>query len=42
MSARRLDDIPRTSAPPPGAAPSAVVARLRAIRPSRRAVLRAL
>src|SRR5690606_14792676 len=40
--ARRLDDIPRTSAPPPGAAPSAVVARLRAIRPSRRAVLRAL
>jgi hypothetical protein len=38
----RLDDIPRTSAPPPDALPSAVVARLRAIRPSRRAVLRGL
>jgi hypothetical protein len=39
---RRLDDIPRTSAPPPDALPSAVVARLRSIRPSRRAVLRGL
>jgi hypothetical protein len=38
----RLDDIPRTSAPPPGALPSVVVARLRSIRPSRRAVLRGL
>lgn len=39
---RRLDDIPRTFAPPPGALPSTVVARLRSIRPSRRAVLRGL
>jgi hypothetical protein len=38
----RLDDIPRTSAPPPDALPSPVVARLRAIRPSRRTVLRGL
>jgi hypothetical protein len=38
----RLDDIPRTSGPPPGALPSPVVARLRAIRPSRRTVLRGL
>jgi hypothetical protein len=37
-----LDDIPRTSAPPPDALPSAVVARLRKIRPSRRTVLRGL
>lgn len=37
-----LDDIPRTSTPPRHARPSAVVARLRAIRPSRRAVLRGL
>jgi hypothetical protein len=38
----RLDDIPRTSAPPPDALPSVVVARLRKIRPSRRTVLRGL
>ena len=38
----RLDDIPRAGTPSPGARPSAVVARIRAIRPSRRAVLRAL
>jgi hypothetical protein len=38
----RLDDIPCTSTPPPDALPSAVVARLRTIRPSRRAVLRGL
>ena len=37
-----LDDIPRTSAPPPDALLSAVVARLRTIRPSRRTVLRGL
>jgi hypothetical protein len=37
-----LDDIPRTSAPPPDALPSMVVARLRKIRPSRRMVLRGL
>jgi hypothetical protein len=39
---RSLDDIPRTSAPSPGAVPSALVARLRSIRPSRRTVLRGL
>jgi hypothetical protein len=38
----RLDDIPRTSEPSPDALPSAVVARLRTIRPSRRTVLRGL
>jgi hypothetical protein len=38
----RLDEVPRTSTPPPGAVPSAVVARLRSIRPSRRTVLRGL
>jgi hypothetical protein len=38
----RLDDIPRTSAQPPDALPSVVVARLRKIRPSRRTVLRGL
>lgn len=37
-----LDDIPRTSTPPPDARPSTVAAALRAIRPSRRAVLRGL
>lgn len=37
-----FDDIPSAATPPSGAAPSAVVARIRAIRPSRRAVLRAL
>jgi hypothetical protein len=38
----RLDDIPTAFAPPVQARPSAVVARIRAIRPSRRAVLRGL
>jgi hypothetical protein len=38
----RLDDIPTAFAPPAQARPSAVVARIRAIRPSRRAVLRGL
>ena len=38
----RLDDIPTAFAPPIQARPSAVVARIRAIRPSRRAVLRGL
>jgi hypothetical protein len=38
----RFDEIPSAAAPSPGAVPSAVVARIRAIRPSRRAVLRAL
>jgi hypothetical protein len=38
----RLDEIPSAAGPPPAARPSAVVARIRAIRPSRRAVLRAL
>ncbi|GAA1324996.1 hypothetical protein ACQPZA_09520 [Pseudonocardia xinjiangensis] len=37
-----LDEIPMTSAPPAQAVPSAVVARIRAIRPSRRTVLRGL
>jgi hypothetical protein len=38
----RFDDIPSAAAPPPGARPSPVVARIRAMRPSRRTVLRAL
>jgi hypothetical protein len=38
----RFEEIPSAAAPPPGARPSAVVARIRAVRPSRRAVLRAL
>jgi hypothetical protein len=38
----RLDDIPTAFEPPTGAAPSAVVAHIRSIRPSRRAVLRGL
>jgi hypothetical protein len=38
----RLDDIPTAFAPPAHARPSAVVARIRSIRPSRRAVLRGL
>lgn len=38
----RLDDIPTAFEAPVGAQPSSVVARLRSIRPSRRAVLRAL
>jgi hypothetical protein len=38
----RLDDIPSVSMPSSGARPSMVVARLRAVRPSRRAVLRGL
>jgi hypothetical protein len=37
-----LDSIPTTEAPPPQARPSAVVARLRGYRPTRRTVLRAL
>jgi hypothetical protein len=37
-----LDEIPRAAQPPADARPSAVVARLRAVRPSRRAVLRGL
>ena len=37
-----LDEIPTTSAPSAQARPSAVVARIRAIRPSRRTVLRGL
>ena len=37
-----LERIPTTDAPPPEARPSAVVARLRGYRPSRRTVLRAL
>lgn len=37
-----LDEIPTAFAPPRGARPSAVVARIRAMRPSRRAVLRGL
>ncbi len=38
----RLDDIPSTSAPGPDARPSGVVARIRAVRPSRRVVVRSL
>lgn len=38
----RLDDIPTAFEAPVGAQPSSIVARLRAIRPSRRTVLRAL
>ncbi|MFC5994405.1 hypothetical protein ACFQE5_09305 [Pseudonocardia hispaniensis] len=38
----RLDDIPTLGAPPAEARPSAVVARIRSYRPSRRAVLRGL
>jgi len=38
----RLDDIPTTGRAPAHATPSAVVARLRALRPSRRTVLRGL
>ncbi|OLT14568.1 hypothetical protein BJF78_18310 [Pseudonocardia sp. CNS-139] len=38
----RLDDIPSAATPPRHARPSAVVARIRALRPSRRAVVRAL
>lgn len=38
----RLQDIPSASVPPPAARPSAVVARLRTVRPSRRVVLRGL
>lgn len=38
----RLDEIPTASQPPAGAVPSAVVARIRAVRPSRRTVLRGL
>jgi hypothetical protein len=37
-----LENIPTTAAPPPQARPSAIVARLRGYRPSRRVVLRAL
>lgn len=39
---RSLEEIPTTAAPPPAARPSAVVAALRALRPSRRTVLRGL
>ncbi|GAA1281052.1 hypothetical protein GCM10009609_51410 [Pseudonocardia aurantiaca] len=38
----RFDDIPSAATPPPGARPSPAVARIRALRPSRRTVLRAL
>lgn len=38
----RFDDIPSAAAPPSGARPSTIVARIRAIRPARRTVLRAL
>jgi hypothetical protein len=38
----RFDDIPSAATPPEGARPSAVVARIRSLRPSRRTVLRAL
>ncbi|GEL18498.1 hypothetical protein [Pseudonocardia asaccharolytica] len=38
----RLDDIPSIAAPPAEARPSAVVARIRSYRPSRRTVLRGL
>jgi hypothetical protein len=38
----RLDDIPSAAQPPAGAPASSVVARIRAVRPSRRAVLRTL
>jgi hypothetical protein len=38
----RLDEIPTAFEPPPGARPSEVVARIRSVRPSRRAVLRGL
>lgn len=39
---RGLDEIPTTAAPPLDSRPSGVVARLRALRPGRRAVLRGL
>ncbi|GAA3240959.1 hypothetical protein GCM10017691_43630 [Pseudonocardia petroleophila] len=38
----RLDEIPTAAQPPAGATPSAVVARIRAVRPGRRTVLRGL
>lgn len=38
----RLDEIPTAFAPPAGARPSEVVARIRTVRPSRRTVLRGL
>lgn len=38
----RFEDIPAADRPPPAATPSAVVARIRAARPSRRTVLRGL
>ncbi|MDN5916344.1 MAG: hypothetical protein L0I76_14785 [Pseudonocardia sp.] len=38
----RLDDIPTTSEPGPDARPSGVVAQIRAMRPSRRIVVRSL
>jgi hypothetical protein len=38
----RLDEVPTAFAPPADARPSAVVARIRSIRPSRRTVLRGL